>query len=71
MIMRLLLQRNKSPLTFIRAVELGEKLAIAHRCLTDAERVGVRQLDGNRFFPMEPIFIVEFRPPSKLHVQLH
>ena len=71
MIMRLLLQRNKSPLTFIRAVELGEKLATAHRCLTDAERVGVCQLDGNRFFPMEPIFIVEFRPPSKLHVQLH
>ena len=46
--MSLLLSRNKSQLTFIRAVELGEKLAAAHRCLADAERVGVRQLDGNR-----------------------
>ena len=69
--MSLLLSRNKSQLTFIRAVELGEKLAAAHRCLADAERVGVRQLDGNRFFPMKPIFVVEFRPPSELHVQLH
>lgn len=69
--MSLLLSRIKLPLTFIRAVELGEKLAAAHRCLADAERVGVRQLDGNRFFPMKPIFVVEFRPPSELHVQLH
>ena len=69
--MSLLLSRIKSLLTFIRAVELGEKLAAAHRCLADAERVGVRQLDGNRFFPMKPIFVVEFRPPSELHVQLH